>query len=53
VVDSVDDWNRHDGVVSVDRRQQWRQPILVHFAMGVEVDDDFTGCFLSSSKIVL
>lgn len=35
VVHAVDDGNRHDGVVAVDRGEERRQPVLVDFAVSV------------------
>lgn len=50
VVNSVDDRDRHDCAVAIDWSEKWRQPVLVDFAMCVQVNDHFTCGFLCASK---
>lgn len=43
VIDPIDYWNTHDRGIAIDGSQKWRQPILVHFTMCIEVHNNFTG----------
>lgn len=48
-VDSVDDWNCHDLSIALDGGEKWREPVGVHFAMGVKEEHDFRGGMLGSN----
>lgn len=53
VIDAVDNGHCHDGAVAVDGRQQGGQPVEVHFAMGVQENDDLAWGMASRRLVLL